>query len=145
MKINTEPHEIVFIGNDIEVSVVFKNALSNLRQVSAAYFFDATAACDYISRQERRPKAIYMNAGKNKEQCFIEIGALRKSLTDCDCKLVMLDSNSTLTDTFGILSMGADDFIHKPYDYRNLRRALSRGLESSVRTQSQFSTLNLQF
>ena len=145
MPTNSTGSEILFIGNDIEMRVVFGNALSNLGQMPATYFSDAVTAGEYLSRHGQRLKTVYMNVGKNPQQCLQDIILIRAIVKNAECRIVMLDSNSALRDTAGIMSVGADEFLSKPYDYRNLRRALSYRLSAGNGLNKPVSTIHFHF
>lgn len=126
MQISKTNADIIFIGNDIEARVVFGNAFSNLsKALSVSYFFDAENACKFIERQKAKmPEYVFLNAGTDIRQCMADIGAVIELVKGHDCNIVVYDTNSILQNTIGIYSMGAHQFVHKPYDFRGLKRAL---------------------
>lgn len=126
MQISKTNADILFIGNDIEARVVFGNAFSNLdKALSVSYFFDAENACKFIEGQNAKmPEYVFLNAGTNISQCMADISAVSGSVNGHDCTIVVYDTHSILQNTIGIYSMGAHQFVYKPYDFRGLKRAL---------------------
>jgi len=116
---------IIYVGGNIEARVVFKNVLSNLEgEVALIFFYSAMSACDYINASKTTPDIVLVDIGNELKSGLLNIESIKNSLYGSSCRILVFDTESILTNTVGVFSMGADAYIHKPYDYVRLKKAL---------------------
>lgn len=139
--------KVIFIGEDIEMRIVFKNALTQLdKKVRAEYFFESDAACRFMNSEKNYcPNFIFLNASTSNSSCLMEIDVIKEYAKANECQIVMFDTYSVLKNTTGIFAMGVDVFVPKPYDFIPFKRKLRQILFANEISQPKKHIITSSF
>jgi len=92
--------------------------------------FDVSTACDGVEGlaaiRNRRPDALVLDINMPRMDGFAVLEKLKKDPATSDLPVLMLSAQSSPEDIRRAVQLGADDYIGKPFENRQLLRRVDR-------------------